>query len=488
MSTRRVRKLGVAALGSVVLVAVWAISGATCATSPILPAPNLPAPNHHTLIFTEILTAGYQNTDSCLTCHVRQGQEQLASAHWKWKGTSFRIEGHEAGTHGKVDLINNFCIALPSNEGRCTQCHIGQGWVDRTFDFTNASKLDCLVCHDTTGTYAKAQTTGGMPAEGLDLQEIAKHVGAPGRKNCGACHFYAGGDDNVKHGDLASVLVNATYDMDVHMGSVATGGQDFACQRCHTTRGHKIAGATALHSDEGEASCANCHGSTNVHTRAVLNLHLNRLACQTCHIPAFSRQMATKMEWYWNEAGQDLADIPLQEGRPTYDKKKGRFVWAKNVRPELKWFNGKYRRVIIGVNDQYAQTPVVLADPVGDINDPTAKIHPFKKMIGKQVADPGTQKLLVPHLFGMKGGPNPYWAKFNWKLAVAEGDAYAKLAVGGQNWVDYSGQDPIFVDTVMYLSINHEVAPASQALDCEDCHAGGIDFTTLGYPGDPWYD
>jgi octaheme c-type cytochrome (tetrathionate reductase family) len=382
-------------------------------------------------------------------------------------------------------------VATASNEGRCTQCHIGIGWKDDSFDFSNASNIDCLICHDTTGTYKKhpsAAGGGGPPAMMIDgeltvvgpedLQEVAYNVGPPTRANCGACHFNAGGGDNVKHGDLASSLIEPTFDMDVHMGSIETGGRNYACQRCHTTTNHRIAGATALHSNEGTVACADCHGATNVHNQQVLNLHLDAVACQACHIPSFSRQKPTVMEWYWDEAGQDIDPIPTDEfGMPTYNKMKGRFVWDKDVRPTLLWFNGTYRRLLVGTDDQYATTPVVLAEPVGDFNDLTAKLYPFKKLIGKQPADAVNHTMLVPHLFGTAGGANPYWATYDWGPALEEGAAAA-----GQT---YSGQYE-WVDTVMYLRVNHEVAPKEMALDCEDCHAGGIDFEALGYERDPW--
>ena len=51
-------------------------------------------------------------------------------------------------------------------------------------------------------------------------------------------------------------------------------------------------------------------------------------------------------------------------------------------------------------------------------------------------------------------------------------------------------EDPEFVDTIMYLTVNHEVAPKEQALgmdsNCGDCHFGGtIDWTELGWSDDP---
>lgn len=127
--------------------------------------------------------------------------------------------------------------------------------------------------------------------------------------------------------------------------------------------------------------------------------------------------------------------------------------------------------MIVGEDDQYTTPPVVLAEPLGDINDPNAKLYPFNKMIGRQPADKNNQTMLVAHPFGTVAGTNPYWGKFNWDLALAEGAAYA-----GQT---YSGEYE-FVDTVMYLQVGHDVAVKEQALDCTACNDGGIDFKALG--------
>lgn len=416
---------------------------------------------------------GYAGTADCLECHADEGGEMLASAHFRWQGVSSQIEGHETHVHGKADLINNFCIAVPSNEGRCTQCHAGFGWKDGTFDFANATSVDCLVCHDTTGTYAKDLTTAGRPVAGVDLTEVALRLGAPSRANCGACHFFAGGGDNVKHGDLASTMATPTRDGDVHMG---TDGLDYTCQRCHATTNHAIPG-NALHSQgEGRVECTDCHLGV-IHQNGTLEQHRVRVACQTCHIPTFSRSMPTKMEWWWGDAGQDVSPIPTDAyGKALYDKKKGSFRFEKSVRPKLRWFNGTWRRFVIGEDDRYTSLPAVLAEPVGSKSDPNSKIYPFKLMVGNQPADTVEQRILVPHLFGAGPGPNPYWSKFDWALALSEGAAYA-----GQ---PYSGTYG-FVETEMYMSLNHEVAPKSAARACTDCHNGGIDFTELGYSADP---
>ena len=131
----------------------------------------------HTGYFTE---HPYEGTESCLNCHGKMAEEVLDTAHFKWEGTASNIEGFEGGTHGKKDILNNFCIAVPSNEGRCTQCHAGYGWVDQTFDSQDPKNIDCLVCHDQSGTYAKAKPNGGLPEGTVDLQAVARSVAMNG--------------------------------------------------------------------------------------------------------------------------------------------------------------------------------------------------------------------------------------------------------------------------------------------------------------------
>ncbi|PHQ95640.1 MAG: hypothetical protein COB39_12730 [Marinosulfonomonas sp.] len=43
------------------------------------------------------------------------------------------------------------------------------------------------------------KTITGAKAWAVDLKKAAQSVGMPGRENCGNCHFYGGGGDNMKH-------------------------------------------------------------------------------------------------------------------------------------------------------------------------------------------------------------------------------------------------------------------------------------------------
>jgi len=452
----------------------------------------------HERIFTEILPDGFRTTADCLICHSNVGDDLLETGHWNWEGTPTRVAGQTNGTHGAKDLLDNFWIAVPSNEGRCSQCHPSYGWRANTpaSFFDEPENIDCFICHDTTGTYRKHPTADGgggaaalllngtvTPATAAELQSsVVYNLGLPGRENCGLCHFFSGGDDGAKQGDLSTALNNPSFETDVHMG-----GLDFSCQECHTVLDHGIAGF-ALHSfDEGDASpdCTRCHGDSDVHTENpaidfLLELHLDRVACQACHIPTFARTKPTMVAWYWSEAGQDIDPIPTDEfGQRTYDKLRGRFVWDMDVRPAYHWYDGNWQRRIIGVSDTFANAgtpadPVVLAEPTATAATPGAKVYPFKRMIGDQPADAEQRRLLVPHLFGTGTElENPYWETFGWGPALEEGTAYA-----GQ---PYSGEFD-FVNTLMYLRVNHEIAPKGDALLCNACHGVDSVWEQLGIP------
>ncbi|NHA13724.1 tetrathionate reductase family octaheme c-type cytochrome [Thioalkalivibrio sp. XN279] len=437
---------------------------------------------------------------ACLACHGKIGDDILTTGHWKWEGVAAGIEGFEAGIHGKTDIINNFCVAVPTNEGRCTQCHIGYDWKDDTYDFGNAKLIDCFACHDQTGTYSKAPPAAGRPPATVDLQAVAQSVGenngVPTRKACLFCHQNAGGGDNVKHGDLSSDLIATTREYDVHMG---VDGGDLNCGACHDVKrdldgnllSHGIGGMPYHSVDEGVMrQCDDCH-SPSVHVgtsvEAIFNSH-ERLACQACHIPAISRKLPTKTEWYWADAGQDIDPIPIDAdtGKPAYDKMKGSFNWELNVRPTLRFYDGKWIKSLIGENDTVASLPsedgkVYLGGPAADYTNPDAKIYPFKKLIGNQPADANNGTILVPHLFGTAGGPNPYWGAYDWNLALQDG--------ADRTGQPYTGEFE-FVDTVSYWAVNHEVAPAADALgqggNCGDCHfSDQIDWAGLGWTADP---
>jgi hypothetical protein len=237
-------------------------------------------------------------------------------------------------------------------------------------------------------------------------------------------------------------------------------------------------------------TCSDCHGSAaSIHAGrpvfTILQSHTT-LACQVCHIPTIARKISTMTDWRWAEAGLGTApstcapaDPAVFPARSTYSKQKGCFTWKNNVRPTLRYFDGKWRRMMVNVNDEYASLPVDLASPAATYATPGAMIYPFKKMTGNQPADKINMTVMVPNLFGnATTDPDAFWVSFDWARALSSGAAYT-----GQ---PYSGSYE-FVDTVMLLKVDHEVAPKEMAYGvCDDCHGKSqIDWAALGWSDDP---
>jgi octaheme c-type cytochrome (tetrathionate reductase family) len=406
-------------------------------------------------------------TQACLECHPDAATELMATTHWTWESKPFDVPWRdEPVTIGKINQINNFCIGTQGNQKKCMSCHTGYGWEENTaYDFSNQLNVDCLACHASPSAYAKGDY--GDPAEGVDLAAAAQSVQAPTRENCGKCHFDGGGGNNVKHGDLSEALIFPSTELDVHMGQ-----QDFECTTCHTTENHQIKGRIMADNytvdPKEQVACTDCH-ATDLHEDERINAHTASVACQTCHIPRFATKDPTKLTWDWSTAGQDLP-----EDHYTYLKIKGNFVYDKNVQPEYLWSNGNEEyRYLLGDKIDPSQTTYI-NKPAGDINDPTAKITPFKVHIANQPYDTVNDYLLQPITAGNDG----FWTNFDWNQAFDLAEPITGL--------DYSGQYG-FTETNMYWPTTHMVQPAENALQCTDCHSpnGRIDWQALGYPGDP---
>lgn len=410
-------------------------------------------------------------TETCLLCHDGLDKDIMLTRHWNWLGEEFVNEKGVTMRVGKQNLINNYCVSLSTNWARCTSCHIGYGWKDNSFDFTNGNNIDCLVCHEQTGTYKKVPTGAGMPDPSVDLVKVAQSVGKTTINNCSVCHFNGGGGTGVKHGDMDESMINPSPELDVHMGKLG-----FSCSDCHAGENHNILGAShgSMAAGTNHIACLDCH-EEKPHARKIVNDHIRSVACETCHIPTFAREEPTKTWWDWSTAGQNKNVEKDEMGMPLYDKKKGDFLWGKNVVPEYSWHNGQADYYQFG--DKLDPGKVVELNSLsGDIGDQNAKITPFKVMRGKQIYDSKNNYLIAPKLFGTDG----YWKTFNWNKAAELGMAEIELA--------YSGKYG-FVETEMYWPINHMVAPASKSLRCTACHSRSaskrLDWEKLGYKDDP---
>jgi len=436
----------------------------------------------------EVLNGPFKNgpevTKACLSCHTEASKQVHKSIHWTWT-----YKNPATGqTLGKKTVVNSFCGNLSTNEPRCTSCHAGYGWKDASFDFSSEANVDCLVCHDRTGSYKKAPAGAGNPPAtpikfgGQDIlppdwSKVAKSVGSPARENCGTCHFYGGGGDGVKHGDIDSSLAKPSRDLDVHMDAK---GLNFACETCHTSDAHVFPGSryspTAKDTrpvshrgaERNVATCESCH-SQQPHKGSLLqsyylNGHTDKVACQSCHIPAMARGgKATKTLWDWSTAGKLKDGKPFVEhdakGNESYASIKGSFKWEENVVPDYRWFDGTVRYSLVGDYIDPKKT-VPVNQVYGSADDGKSRIWPFKAMRGKQAYDTVNNTLVYTNVFGQND--TAFWSNFKWDKAIEAGMKVAGVA--------YSGKFD-FVETVMYWPLAHMVAPKDKAVECGSCHA-----------------
>lgn len=418
--------------------------------------------------------SGPEVTRACLTCHKDAARQVHKTEHWKWE----YVNPDTGQKLGKRHVVNNFCTSTASNLAGCASCHVGYGLKDEKFDFASEENVDCLVCHDTTGKYKKPAglagnvltkdtelpTGSGKIVKALDLQSIAKRAGKTTRNSCGTCHFYGGGGDGVKHGDMDSSLEAPDKALDVHMDAK---GLDFTCTTCHQTEGHAVPGSR--YGPMGAAfGCDSCHGAAPHKDNVRLNAHTAKIACQTCHIPRYARGgVPTKMTWDWSTAGQRGPDgKPLvkknEEGYDVYNGTKGTFTLAENVVPDYAWFNGRIRYTLASDKLDPTRGPVSINRFEGSPTDGKSKIWPVKTFRAKQAWDPVNKVLAVTHLVG--NDDTAYWKNLDWSKAVAAGMASVNAPFSGKVG---------FVETVSTWPITHMVAPKKDALGCADCHAAG---------------
>jgi len=418
--------------------------------------------------------AGAEVTRACLSCHTEAGSQFRETIHWTWLDSSSAESEKKFGKAG--DSLNNFCISTNKWQDKsCSDCH--PGWNGK------GGEINCLVCHSQkeinwTEAFEDFQAFSG--SDDPDELELAKeiqdniqmsvqNIGRPTRKNCGSCHFYGGGGDGVKHGDLDSSMTKPNKALDVHMG---IDGQKFECVRCHTTVLHNVAGRiyskpaakdrkSLLEYDlTPKIMCESCHSSTPHKSGSKANDHTDKVACQSCHIPEMARILPTKMWWDWSKAGKKKDGKPYKEkgplGKYNYMSIKGEMKWAKNVKPEYFWFSGSINTLT--VKDTIDPSKVVqVTAPVGSREDKNARIFPFKIHRGKQPYDKVHKTLLAPLLSGKDG----YWSTYDWQRALTKGMKSFDLLFSGR--FD-------FVETSYVFPTTHMVAPKDNVVNCTECH------------------
>lgn len=406
-------------------------------------------------------------TATCLSCHFERGEELLTSHHFLWERPEY-APSRGVVYLGKRNAINNWCTSVLSSEQTCNRCHAGFGWDVGTFDYdySDATNVDCLVCHDNSFTYHKVRGDCDAPdfrMEIPDINVVLRNLSSPQKANCGACHFWGGGYNNVKHGDLEMALLTADRDMDVHM---ARDGADLSCIDCHKTENHNIRGryfGGIAMSNTNRVHCQDCHGHYP-HTDNLINEHCVKVSCQTCHIPVYAKANATVLYWDWRTAGK-LKDGKSfveydDDGNMIYQTIKGTYEWGSNLSPDYVWFNGTANQHLM--TDTIGQIPLQMNTLYGRYKDRDAKIIPVKINRGFQPYDIVNNTLAHMKLYDCAEGKGAFWVDYDLDRAIEEGMAYIDMP--------YSGEYD-FVETVNHMLVNHMVSPKEKALTCTDCHS-----------------
>ncbi len=401
-------------------------------------------------------------TQACETCHNLTAQEIMNSNHYNWERVGY-MKGRGIVYIGKKNAINNYCIAAHGNEKSCAKCHVGLGLDKSGNIITDPTNIDCMVCHDNTETYMKASEKGGEPVRTLDFKNIAQNVGKPKRSNCGVCHFFGGGGNNVKHGDLESAQFEPLRDVDVHM---AVDGVNMQCTDCHKTKEHNIFGKlySICSMNRERTRCEDCHTETP-HREDIINEHGLKVSCQACHIPVYAKVNSTKLYWDWSTAGKLKNGEPYVEedenGNHKYMSIKGSFVWGKNLKPDYVWFNGTASHYLLGDKIKDPKSPLILNPLYGSYEDEESKIIPVKIHTAKQPYDPENNILIMPKLYSEEKGAGAFWKDFDWIKASEIGMKEQGLPFSGK--ID-------FIETKMYWPVNHMVSTKDKSVRCEECH------------------
>ena len=398
-------------------------------------------------------------TAQCLTCHPQQGEDLLRSSHWTWKRQRM-INGKET-LFSKKNGLTTFAIAAGANPSQCLTCHISTNLLDERFDPTAAVNVDCLICHDKTGTYKRAD---GTPKEDLNLVYIARNVGKPSPKNCFSCHGTGP--------KMAGQKIHNGIENDIHLQDDGAG---LTCQNCHPS-GDRHAFTREITSAPGfrqTKACAVCH-TDSPHHQQQLNNHAELISCKTCHIPQYATENPAIISWNWLTPQIPSVYQNVATGAPALIKEFG-IIQAQYIQPVYLWDNGEDSIYTRGAKTEKNNT-TVLQKP--SARTAQSKITPFTVSLGTQMIDSKYRYLVAPTLAkdGTLGMLNN-----NLNDAAQEGMQQLRLPFSG---------DASFTTTATYHRLSHGVVPAEQALDCMDCHGktGRMQWSALGYAMDPWLD
>jgi len=431
----------------------------------------------------------YSGTTTCLQCHSKQASDMAGSVHYTWEGPYSKISNKPVGTiGGKLNTaVNAYCINTLGNWNGCASCHIGAGAKpDTVADATQ--NIDCLVCHQQEYKRVRNTTTGLFEPDSnkmsISMDQAVQTVHSPVKANCLQCHAKGGGGDALKRGDLA--LINGTTNdrnYDVHM---ATTGANLSCQQCHTTTNHHVAGGGSdLRPTDNSTTvgCAtsSCHSNkstlTSGHVTAAINTHMKRVACQTCHIPAYGRKAADAVFDSVTGFGDQSTETDRTWAVPEWSVANNRWeptvIRANNLKPVYAFYDGT--SWVYDLHDTVTKDPATgnykISRPNGGINTANTKLYPFKYKTSTQPMHTATSTLIA----------------LNTSVYFKTADLIGAIQSGLTNMGLNAGDAYTMVQADEYQMLNHTVAPKANALQCSACHgttstpATQMNLKNMGY-------
>jgi len=356
----------------------------------------------------------------------------------------------------------------------------------------------------------------------LTTEQAAQQVHATTRQSCLNCHAGAGGANGAKRGDLSTLNAASTdNNLDRHM-SMGAGGSNMTCSSCHNVNDasgnsiHRVRGRgldlrANDHATRFTCDSAGCHNASTVHNSvtngATFARHVNKVACQTCHIPGYGKGVATEIARDWQKPHVTQTACNGRGGWLPEETKSSTATPPVPVMPSYQWFDGTSQVYYLG--ESLADTPTkplpaniatlfsmpagtsayVMGRPNPNPDNATtrvtgagnnaAKIYPMKEHWGK-LARNTANNTLVPH------STFEFFRTGSFCRGVAVGlGMNADTACGtGQNTGVPSGAQVVPVHT--YQTINHGVEPRANALGanntCGTCHDVAISGFTTGKP------
>jgi hypothetical protein len=520
----------------------------------------------------------YLGPDTCLKCHqtmrIKDGRGGYTTVNTRQnfeEGIHFRLNKsggfNTYGFNGKkvegipMGKIDRACgipgsftwtgwatlVTTQTGQTRsdgCGQCHAGGQYgpitgtmfpgyspVKEEFEST-----DCLLCHssayDMNEKYVVRDPGGRYRWNQDRSMKAAMAVGRPTSDSCLRCHEHNHGGDTWS-GNLAAQHLGYKNPRLLHPGAKRgnpTRGADvhylagMQCLDCHESHGHLIARGTRgtdLVSNDlpgVEVSCEKCHSLTphiqNRTTRAFLNAHTDKLACETCHITHLTDDNVVLRDWtepVFNSAeGIWLYKDVLRSGKPgeaiVYRWHNGAGTFMAGALGDNPNGLGMYRAFVTTPDAAYAGFDYAAYyektfRPITRMGK--SKIAPFKRFNARMFEDLDNQGpfggMLLPFDY------NVYYETGNPRNAVlrAMDDPIIKLMYGAifkqymmddfmhymgiaKGWtIPFKGRiAPKWMRQDATLMLNHSIT--KDALECRSCHApqdqGIMPFEQLGYP------